>query len=188
MCQRSQTKALWPHAVLLSSLHVRTYVCVSSSCIRLQTDGRLLISQSCSQTEQHTWMVRLAALVWPEPSSASNLHSQLFNSVSFHSLSFTSLRPKPHSWPNMAWSHQSDASGYLRESLRCSSDTTAMGAEEKKMKKTPIAIAPPGFFLEQWDERSQTRSFLVFSWFGPKPQELGFTARSPSRTDVTSAG
>lgn len=43
------------------------------------------------------------------------------------------------------------------------------------------------------DERSQAswkiceeRSFC--SWFGPMPQELGFTAKSLSRTDITSAG
>lgn len=104
----------------------------------------------------YTWIVTLAALVWPKPPTASTLHPQVFYSVSFHSPSFMSLRPKPHSWPNMAWSHQSDASEYLSETLRYFSDTTVMEAEKKK----PILLS---WFLErdwgdteQRDDRSQT--------------------------------
>lgn len=98
------------------------------------------ISQNCIQSEQRA---HLDNYVWPEPSTASALHPQVFYSVRFHSPSFTSLRPKPHSWPNMAWSHQSDAWEYLSETL---SDTTAMEAEKKEKKKKPTLLSG---FLEQ---------------------------------------
>lgn len=139
----------------LACVHVQC-VCVSSLYVRLPTCRQLFVSQSSGQSERHTWADTSAALVWPKPSTASALHPQVFYSVSFHSPSFTSLRPKPHSWPNMAWSHQSDASEYLSETLRYFGDTTAMEAGKKK----PILLSwflerDPGD-TEQRDERSQT--------------------------------
>lgn len=160
------------------SLSSSKHVCKYSMCVFLLNISDYWHADSCSfcqssgQREQNTWIVILAALVWPKPSTASALHPQVFYPVSFHSLSFTSLRPKPHSWPNMAWSHQSDASEYLSETLRYFSNTTAMEAEKKK----PILLSrflerDPGDTEQQRDERSQTsredmqgKGFLFLVW------------------------
>lgn len=115
------------------------------------------------------------------------LRPRVFQSVSFHSPSFTSLRPKPHSWPNMAWSHQSDAS-----------DTSAI-PQRWKQRRRRSPFCSHGFWngieetlsREMREARHHKRSVRergFCSWFGLKPQELGFTAKSLSRTDVTSAG
>lgn len=127
------------HLLFLLLLALLLRVCS----FRLLTCGAVHFSELLPKRTAH-----LDSYVWPEPSTASALHPQVFYSVRFHSPSFASLRPKPHSWPNMAWSHQSDAWEYLSETL---SDTTAMEAERKE-KKTKKPTLLSGLLEQHWGD------------------------------------
>lgn len=97
-------------------------VCVWSACVYLfkrsfcDMQAVARSSELWPKEKRSIWMV--VFLLWPKPSTASTLHPGVFYSVSSHSSTFTSLCPKPHSWPNMARSHQSEAFRYFSDGSR----------------------------------------------------------------------
>lgn len=142
-------------------------VCVAFLKYQKLTCRQSLIPESCGQSEQSIWILafglaKAVHCINPSPSSVLL--------VSSHSPSLTSLRPKPHSWPNMAWSHQSEASEYLVEALRYFSDATAMRVEKKK---PVLPFTVPGWrrhLAGGWEKSDVTKDlwgksclFLVWS-------------------------
>lgn len=155
-------------------------VCVWSACVYLfkisDCDMQAVArsSELWPKEKRSIWMV--VFLLWPKPSTASTLHPGVFYSVSSHSSTFTSLCPKPHSWPNMAWSHQSEAFRYFSDGSR-EEEEAHFALDSLWMEETPNR-------RHQSSVRNEP-SVLRLVW---SHRARSFTAKSLSRTDVTSAG
>lgn len=100
---RSSLLCAWTEHVCSFFLNIRNW----------HADSRSFLG-AAARTKQSIWiftfsLAKAVHCINPSPSSVLL--------VSSHSPSLTSLRPKPHSWPNMAWSHQSEALEFLIEAL-----------------------------------------------------------------------
>lgn len=164
---------LWLHAVFLAG------ACVSFENIGFwRADGGWLVRAAAKANGPSG---RSCCLVGPKPSTASTLRPRLFHSVSFHLPSFTSPRPQTAFMTKHGPIPSERGPRLLR---RPRSDGS--GGEEAHLFSF-FFFALRGLWTQETSSK-MCEEWAVCSLFGLKPQDRGFTAKSPSRADLTSAG
>lgn len=151
---------------------------------QILTRRQLLILQSCSQKRA----VHLDRCVW---SGQSRPRHQPFTPECFTLSVFiriqSHLRAQNHihdqTWPDPIKLIPPNTSAMPQQ-----------WEQNRRRRRNPFSVrSPDGQDVSRTDETSQTSRQIceeraVCSRFGLKPQDLDFTAKSLSRTDVTSAG